>query len=135
MPRKPLEFHAFPLRLAAEAPYGPYRAVIRHLVDGDTLDVFADLGFLRYAYLTIRLRGIDVPERDTPAGQAALAFLHATAPPGTACVILPYKDAVTFGRYVADVYTMTPDVGPVSLAAALHAAGHVKAVDSPRPTP
>jgi hypothetical protein len=43
-------------------PYGPYRAVIERLVDGDTVHVVASLGLDGYAYRMIRIKGAFVPE-------------------------------------------------------------------------
>lgn len=107
MTRRPVEFRDFPEWLEQLAPWGPYRAVIRQWIDGDTCDVLTSLGFNTYGYETIRLRDIDTPEinrlatRD--AGLAAKAFVEELAPPGTPVVIETHKDASSFGRYVADV--------------------------------
>jgi endonuclease YncB( thermonuclease family) len=52
---------------AAPSPFpgGEFRAVCRHVVDGDTFDALVDLGFNQYGYATIRLRGVDTPETRT----------------------------------------------------------------------
>lgn len=101
--RRPHEFVTFPAALAGLAPYGPYRAVVRHVVDGDTLDVLLDLGFNSYTYETLRIRGIDAPERHTPQGREAQAYVREMLPPGAPVVVQTHKDRQTFGRYVADV--------------------------------
>lgn len=102
--RRPQEFLDFPPALEVEAGWGPYRAVVRQVIDGDTIDVLVDLGLQSYAYETLRLRGIDAPERFTPPGKASLLFLRELLPVGTPVVINTHKDPQTFGRYVADVW-------------------------------
>jgi micrococcal nuclease len=103
--RKPAEFVGHP------SPYlaGAFRAVGRYVVDGDTLDALVDLGFLKYAYETIRLRGFDAPELrsadpiEKERAYAAKARVEEMAGPGKALLLRPYKDVETFGRFVADV--------------------------------
>lgn len=113
--RKPSEFAGFPDALFAHASYGPFPAVVRHVVDGDTLDVMLDVGLNTYLYRTIRLRGVDTPELNTPHGRAVRDLARIFLPPGTPCVVTTYKDAVTFGRYVADVLVLSGGT-PRSLA-------------------
>lgn len=123
--RRPVEFESYPAALAARAPFGAYRAVVRHIVDGDTLDVLIDLGFNTYTYQTVRLRGVNAPERHEPAGRAAQDFLRRLLPIGTPVVITPHKDAVTFGRYVCDV-TFLLSANEFDLAEHLVQVGHAK---------
>lgn len=101
--RKPAEFVNFPAALSAHAAYGPYRGVVRHVVDGDTLDVMLDLGLNDYCYRTLRLRGIDTPELNTVEGREVRDYVRQLLPLGTYCVVSTFKDVTTFGRYVADV--------------------------------
>lgn len=50
------------------------RCTIIQVVDGDTLHLSVDLGYdFRDLRMTVRLNGIDCPEKNTPAGQAAKA--------------------------------------------------------------
>jgi endonuclease YncB( thermonuclease family) len=102
--RKPVEFVGHP------SPYlaGTFRAVCRYVVDGDTFDVFIDLGFLKYAYETIRLRDFDAPELRSPDpvekqrafdAKARVEALVLDKP----VLLVPYKDVETFGRFVAAV--------------------------------
>ena len=76
---------------------GPYRAVVRHHVDGDTYDVLVDLGLDTHRYLTIRLLGVDTPETNRraskAAGLAALAFVMDVMPVGQ-----PLQRAVVHAR-------------------------------------
>jgi micrococcal nuclease len=122
--RKPAEFAGFPTKtLGGLAPYGPYRAIVRHVVDGDTLDVLIDSGFNNYTHQTIRVRGINAPELREATGKVAHAYVRELLPPGTPCVVKTYKDAITFGRYVADVYIDVEGV-TYSLGQHLVQAGH-----------
>lgn len=41
--------------------YG-YRATVRRVVDGDTIDFDVDLGFYMHAHIRVRLLGVDTPE-------------------------------------------------------------------------
>lgn len=52
-----------------------YRAKVLRVIDGDTIEVLADLGFGVHSKITLRLYGVDAPERNNPdeAGRAELA--------------------------------------------------------------
>lgn len=121
---KPVQFQNWPESLGV--PYGPYRAVIERVVDGDTVHAMVSLGLDEYAYRMIRLRGVNAPElfsgppEERKRGAAARDFLAALIPPGTRCRIATERDVTTFGRYVADLELEDGrDVG-----AALIEAGH-----------
>lgn len=108
--RKPHDFKQHPEPFQT----GAYRGVVKHVTDGDTLDVFIDLGFLQYAYLTVRLRKIDTPEIFRPGneeerrrGQEAKAFVEQLLLDKPVMVV-PYKDATSFGRFVADIIYFGP---------------------------
>jgi micrococcal nuclease len=90
---------------------GMYRAVARYVVDGDTLDCLVDLGFMVYAYATVRVAGVDAPEVYHPSspeererGMRAKALVEGLLPPGRPVLLATAKDATTFGRYVAAVW-------------------------------
>jgi micrococcal nuclease len=110
MPRKPSEFAHHPARFSG-LKEGEYRAVCKHVVDGDTFDFFIDLGWYHYAYETIRLRGIDTPEirgPERPEGLAVKMWVvdRLLFKP---CVLVPIPDVQTFGRFVADVWVLDWD--------------------------
>jgi len=52
-----------------------YYTKIDKVVDGDTVDVFIDLGFSVWHKERIRLAGIDTAEKNTPLGKALKQFL------------------------------------------------------------
>lgn len=126
--RRPVEFVDFPQSLSEMHQWGPYRAVVRQVIDADTFDVLLDLGFSCYVYQTIRLYGVDAPERHTAAGKVAQAWLRQQMPIGTCVLVTPFKDATTFGRYVATV-TVVLDGRVVDVATALVNAGHAVRMD------
>ena len=103
--RKPNEFAHHP----ADFPETTYRAHCNHVTDGDTFDFLVDLGFLQYAYLTVRLRNLDTPEVFRPVSEEEKARgLGAKARVeelllGKPAMLRPFKDSTTFGRFVADV--------------------------------
>lgn len=108
MSRKPSEFHDFPDNL--NVPYR-YRAVVKHIVDGDTLDVLMDLGVREYTYEAIRLADLNAPEiygRKTYEGEledgyAAKAYLESILPVNTPVRIETFKDQRSFDRYVGRI--------------------------------
>jgi len=57
---KPVQFQGWPESLSV--PYGPYRAVIERIVDGDTVHVMVSLGMDEYAYRMIRIKDAFAPE-------------------------------------------------------------------------
>ena len=108
--RKPTEFENHPAGYEYARSIGNFRAVCKNVTDGDTIDAFIDLGMGKYAYDTIRLQGIDTAEIFHPlntaernhgmAAKARVQDLILNQP----ILIKTFKDAETFGRYVAQVY-------------------------------
>ncbi len=136
--RKPQDLATFPTELWSFLEkykrdvgprFGPYACVIKHHVDGDTVDIYCDSGLNEYPYKIVRLTGYDAPEMNTrdadekARGHAALAYLQALAPVGTPCVFYDNaKDAETFGRYIGRL--MLP--GMIDVTRAMITAGHIK---------
>jgi endonuclease YncB( thermonuclease family) len=102
--RRPEEFNNWRSRRPS---YGPYAAVVRHVVDGDTIDCLVDLGINIYVYEVVRLAGLNAPESNRAAtmtaGRAAKVYLEAQLPPGTRVVLATKPDPDSFGRYIAGV--------------------------------
>lgn len=80
-----------------------YAATVLRIVDGDTLHATIDLGFDQRVDKTLRLAGIDAPEKNTPEGFAALAWLEQRlALSGMRVLITTEKDRrEKYGRYLA----------------------------------
>lgn len=112
MSRRPSEFADFPADLATLAPYGPYRAFVRWVVDGDTIDAFVDRSFSSYGYHVMRLADIQAPEINRPETRERGLIVKARVEAlvlGKHVVIHTRKDEVTFGRYVAFVTYRVPE--------------------------
>lgn len=124
--RKPSEFQNFPKSI--DPGFGPFRAVVKHITDGDTLDLLVDCGFNTYVYLTIRIMGIDAPEKfrgteeERALGRASEDYLRQIAPVGTPCVIRTDKDRTSFGRYSASI--LLPD--RTDVGSAMVESGHAE---------
>ena len=105
--RKPSHFEDWPASI--NPGFGPFRAVVQRVTDGDTLDVIVDTAFNSYRYLTIRVMGIDAPEmfggsvEERERGRAAKAYLIGIAPVGARCLLRTDRDRQTFGRYVGSL--------------------------------
>lgn len=106
--RVPSEFADYPAALKARVPFGPYRAVVTYVVDGDTVDVLTDRGFNDYPYLAIRVAGIKAHELFTgnlrgPAAEARRHAVHLVHKHGRWCIVHSQKWSPSFGRYVAQI--------------------------------
>lgn len=129
---KPLEFREFPAQLAAIAAFGPYRAFVTDVVDGDTYGVLVSPGFDEYRYTRIRLWGLDTPEIFSPLtatekerGLAAKARAQ-TLIERKHVVLYTDKDLQTLGRFIAKVMFVGADGLIVSLADVLRSEGFEK---------
>ena len=109
-----------------------YRARIRRVIDGDTVEVDIDLGFHVSLTATLRLAGIDTPEMRGPeqaAGRAATHYLNALlqkhAGPERQVTVRTQKDRTgKYGRYLADLVA-----GNRNLNEALVSAGHARPME------
>jgi endonuclease YncB( thermonuclease family) len=131
--RKPIEFEMHPISHVQSVGMGMLRGVCKYITDGDTYDVYISLGLDQYAYTTIRLHDFDTAEIFHPSNAAERAHGMAAKARVTELILnkpvllRTYRDAETFGRYVADVALVTPN--PVTLtdvAAVLQDEGFAK---------
>jgi endonuclease YncB( thermonuclease family) len=114
----PADFDEWPAVL--ECGYGPFRAVVQYIVDGDTFRALLSVGLNSYEFRTIRILDIDTPETNRPeskeAGLAAKARLTELMPPGEPVLIRTKPDPDSFGRYLGSVRTEAEfDIGAVLL--------------------
>jgi len=72
-----------------------YYTKVSNIVDGDTVDVFVDLGFKVWRQERMRLVGVDTAEKNTPYGKATKEYLTVKLE-----VFKPDK----YGRYLAKIY-------------------------------
>ena len=88
-----------------------YKATIRRVVDGDTVDVTLDLGFNILYNSRIRLHGIDAPESRTrdleekKRGLAAKDRVKELCPVGCTVMLKTTKDGRgKFGRILGEIF-------------------------------
>ena len=88
-----------------------YKATIRRVVDGDTVDVTLDLGFNIMYNIRIRLLGIDTPESRTrdleekKRGLAAKDRVKELCPVGSSVILKTTKDGRgKFGRILGEIF-------------------------------
>lgn len=79
-----------------------YYTKIDKVIDGDTCDVFIDLGFSVWHKERIRLAGIDTAEKNTPLGKALKEFLIKNLE--SKLVKLEVSKPDKYGRYLGKVY-------------------------------
>jgi micrococcal nuclease len=88
-----------------------YSAIVRKVIDGDTIDVDIDLGFGVWLYKQrLRFKGIDTPESRTrdkeekKYGLISKKFVNSFCHVGERITIKTFKDKKgKFGRVLADV--------------------------------
>ncbi|MCI3279103.1 thermonuclease family protein [Streptomyces cylindrosporus] len=82
-----------------------YAARCDKVIDGDTLDVLADVGFGIHVQQRIRLLGINCPEHGTVGGDDATAYTKAWLEQhGPDLVLRTVKDRrEKFGRYLGQI--------------------------------
>ena len=101
-----------------------YVCTVVRVIDGDSFEALFDLGFKVSLRETVRLAGIDTPEkvgRSKARGLAAKAFVEGLLPAGTAVLVQTFKGRdEKFGRFLASV--TLPD--GTDLVERLIAAGH-----------
>ena len=103
-----------------------YKAIIRRVVDGDTVDITLDLGFDILYNNRLRLHGIDAPESRTldqeekVRGLAAKDRVKELCPVGSTVTIKTIKDGRgKFGRILGEIF-----VGDVNVNKQLIKEGH-----------
>ena len=108
-----------------------YRAIIRRVVDGDTVDITLDLGFDILYNNRIRLLGIDTPESRTrdldekKLGLAAKDRVKELCPVGSTVMVKTTKDGRgKFGRILGEIYVDGPDDAVVNVNRLLVDEGH-----------
>lgn len=108
-----------------------YMAVIRKVVDGDTVDVDIDLGLSVWKHNErLRIMGIDAPEINAVGteGEAARDWLRTYLVPGDVVIIRTVKDKTEkYGRYLASIEAAPhawPNELPIDIATEMINAGH-----------
>jgi micrococcal nuclease len=89
-----------------------YYTKIDKIVDGDTVDVFIDLGFSVWHKERIRLAGIDTAEKNTPLGKALKTFLIANLEGKT--IKLQVSKPDKYGRYLGKIFLTKTSVESIN---------------------
>lgn len=130
--RKPSEFTSHPMSHVESVQRGVLRAVCKYVTDGDTFDMLISLGMDQYSYATIRLHDLDTPEIFHPSNKAELEHGQAAKARVAGSILdrpvllKTFRDAETFGRYVADVSYFNGNSAWLSLAYMLRSEGFEK---------
>jgi micrococcal nuclease len=98
-----------------------YQALITKVVDGDTVHAEIDLGFNVTIAATLRLLGINTPERGQPGGSEATEWLRSKTLNVTVRCLTIKDRREKYGRYLAKLYLPGEDA---SVNEQLLAAGH-----------
>lgn len=78
-----------------------YKAIVKNVVDGDTIDVAVDLGFKVTTRQRVRLARVDTPERAQPGYAAARDFVREAAL--NKSVMLKTQKVSKWGYYLAEI--------------------------------
>ena len=116
----------------AEELYG-YEARVLRVIDGDTFWMLIRLAGPDWRREKLRLRGIDCPERDTPAGAAAKRFVEAQLRRAAHLTITTTKPD-QWDRYLSDVWLTTESGEVTFLNNHLLTIGHARRYDAVSPT-
>lgn len=89
-----------------------YKARLVRVIDGDTIEVDVDLGFHIWCRLTLRLAGINAPEKRGETKDAGMASsMHLASLLGSGELeIITHKTKEKYGRFLADVFVNGVDV-------------------------
>lgn len=93
------------------------------IVDGDTYDIWLDLGFYQRGLYRVRLLGVDTPEvygkNATPEGTEVKEFVEdwfQAMDEGGLAVRARTVKTDSFGRWLADIFVVSPDGVTIGLA-------------------
>lgn len=93
--------------MSLDWPLWHYQGSLLRAIDGDTIRVMEDMGRHRYAFVDLRISGVNTPERTEPgwaeATEQTKAWLAEHCPTGTVRYVTE-KDRRSFNRFVAVVY-------------------------------
>jgi len=109
-----------------------YKAIVKKIVDADTIDVDIDLGFKMKTEQRLRLARVDAWEvrgEERVKGLKAKEFVEDVIPVGTRVTVRTEKTG-KYGRYIAEVIYMPKSIeefkenGMLNLSDELLRAGH-----------
>jgi micrococcal nuclease len=80
-----------------------YQAVVKKVIDGDTLNLYIDLGFDIHKNQRIRLACLDCPELTTKAGKEAQTFVQQKLT-NLDHIMIQTQKADIYGRFIAHIF-------------------------------
>ena len=89
---------------ASESDLYMYRAVLKRVIDGDTVIFDVDLGLRTAILLRLRLRGIDTSELRTKKGEQAKKFVQEAIASSGKRILIKTHAMDKFGRYLVDIF-------------------------------
>jgi micrococcal nuclease len=90
--------------MSSFTPAYQYRAQVIRVVDGDTIVVQVDLGFKTFVEKILRLARINAPEKSTPEGIVAQAYLNKyLLVENNGAIHFTSKKLDIYGRSIAEV--------------------------------
>lgn len=108
-----------------------YEAIVRRVVDGDTVSVDIDLGFKNWIHDEhLRLSGVNTPEtrgEEREKGLIAKSLLESLLPVSCSVFITTEKEPGKYGRYIAKI--SIPDLQIDDLSQYLLDNGYAKEYD------
>lgn len=82
-----------------------FSAKVIRVVDGDTVILLVDLGLRLYHEISVRMEGINAPERYAVGGPESTAYLRTLLPVGQQVRIETYKNPTDkYGRWLAKIF-------------------------------
>ncbi|MEA3495641.1 MAG: thermonuclease family protein [Bacteroidota bacterium] len=89
-----------------------YKAILKRVVDGDTMDVIIDIGFKLTTEQRIRLKGVNTPEtwrqkkdsEEYKKGMQATNFVVERFEKNNNEFIIKTSKAGVYGRYIAEIF-------------------------------
>jgi micrococcal nuclease len=96
-----------------------YKAILKRVVDGDTVDLIIDMGFRMTTEQRIRLKSIDTPEiwrkkktsKEFKKGMEAKNYvIKRFKENGNECTINTDSESGVYGRYIAEIYLKDSDI-------------------------
>jgi len=96
-----------------------YKAILKKLIDGDTMDLIIDLGFKMTTEQRVRLKGIDTPEtwrqkkdsNEYKKGIVSKNYVEKRLQDNNGILrVKTDKEPGVYGRYIADVLLEDSDI-------------------------
>lgn len=97
--------------------FGPYRATVEDIHDGDTFTLAIDFGFGLTGTYACRLFGVNAPELNTDAGKASLAYLKTILHVGDVVTVLSHGWDKYGGRFDGQVTLPSGDLSGLMVKA------------------